>query len=129
MSKENRIRVLKVAPMSKPEVVELDNDLDSLQKAVSIGAGYQGLIELISLEAGVDLLCNEEGKLIPLQLNRQVGMDIIAGVFYVVGSDDEGNLCSLTEEKLSKYSDRFSEPEDYANIGIGGLIHIGFVEL
>ena len=34
--------------------------------------------------------CNEEGKLIDLPGNRRVGDDIIAGTFYVCGSDDAG---------------------------------------
>ena len=47
------IKVLMVEPGKHPRVVMLKDDLDSLQKAVSIGAAYQGLIEFISL--GLDL--------------------------------------------------------------------------
>ena len=41
--KEKTIKALIVAPGKHPEVVKLGNDLDSLQKAVSIGAPEQGL--------------------------------------------------------------------------------------
>ena len=64
--KKREITVLMVEPGKPPAVTTLTNDLDSLQKAVSIGADYQGLVELIGLEEGVDILCNEEGKLIGL---------------------------------------------------------------
>jgi len=37
--------VLMVEPGKHPKVTKLKDDLDSLQKAVSIGADYQGLIE------------------------------------------------------------------------------------
>ena len=42
--KEKQIKVLKVVPLEKLEVCYLENELLSLQKAVSIGADYIGLI-------------------------------------------------------------------------------------
>lgn len=109
--KEKEITVVMVEPGERPRVTTLKNDLDALQKAVSIGADYQGLIELIGLEDGVDLLCNEEGKLLGLELNRSIGHDVIAGVFYVVGADGHGNLTSLSEAQQKKYIKMFWEPE------------------
>jgi hypothetical protein len=43
------IKVLMVEPGKHPKVTMLKDDLDSLRKAVSIGADYQGLIEIISI--------------------------------------------------------------------------------
>ena len=43
------ITVLMVEPGKHPMLTTLKDDLDSLQKAVSIGADYQGLIEFVSL--------------------------------------------------------------------------------
>lgn len=77
------IKVLKVEPHKRPEQVYLHTDLDSLQKAVSIGCDAQGLIEIIPIERGVCLLCNDEGKLLGLEGNRRFGNDILTGVFYV----------------------------------------------
>lgn len=104
--------MLMVEPNRHPKVVRLNNSLDALQQAVSIGADYQGLIELIQLEAGVSLLSNEEGKLLGLPGNRRIGMDVIAGVFYIVGEDLDGELVSLPEEAIQRYSARFWEPEE-----------------
>lgn len=112
--KEKNITVVMVEPKKAPTVTILKNDLDSLQRAVSIGADYQGLIELISLEAGVDLLCNEEGKILGLEGNRRVGRDIIVGVFYVVGVSPDGDLASLPQEKIAQYMERFKNPENYS---------------
>ena len=39
--KQKEIKALMVAPKEYPKVVTLKTDLDSLQKAVSIGASYQ----------------------------------------------------------------------------------------
>lgn len=111
MSKKT-ITALMVEPNKHPKAVHLQADLDSLQKAVSIGADYQGLIELLPLEKNVVLLCNEEGKLIGLPGNRHIGCDVIAGVFYVIGCDSRHNLVSLTEQQLERYKTLFWEPED-----------------
>ena len=116
--KKREITVLMVEPRKAPVVTTLTNDLGSLQKAVSIGADYQGLIEIIGLEEGVVLLCNEEGKLIGLEGNRRIGRDIIAGVFYVVGETDDGDLDSLPQEKIREYTERFCEPEYYTQADV-----------
>ena len=109
--KTNAIKVLKVEPHKTPESVMLKTDLDSLQKAVSIGADSQGLIEIIAIEPHVCLLCNEEAKLIGLEGNRHLGDDIIAGVFYVTG-DRNGQLDSLPDAYMEKYTKLLYEPED-----------------
>ena len=73
--KEKAIRVLKVEPHKMPEVVVLENTLQALQEAVSIGADYVGLIEILSLDEKTCILCNEEGKLNGLEANRRLGSD------------------------------------------------------
>lgn len=85
--KQKEIKVLMVEPGEHPKVTTLKNDLDSLQEAVSIGAEYKGLIEIIGLEEGVCILCNEEGKLIGLEGNFRLGRDILTDVFYVAGEN------------------------------------------
>ena len=108
--KQKRIRVLKVEPGKEPTLAMLNNNLDDLQKAVSIGAPSQGLIEIITLEEDVCILCNEEGKLIGLEPNRRLGKDILVGVFYVTGQDNCGNLTTLSEAKMQKYAKLFEKP-------------------
>lgn len=124
--KQDRITALMVAPGAVPQVVTLKTDLDSLQKAVSIGADYQGLIEIISLGDGTCILCNEEGKLIGLEGNRRIGHDIIAGVFYIVGENKEGDLISLTDQQLEFYEKRFFFPEYYTKDDVANHIFIAF---
>lgn len=103
------IKALMIEPGKHPVVVMLNDDLDSLQKAVSIGADYQGLIEIIGIGSGDCILCNEEGKLIGLEGNRRVGSDIIAGVFYIMSEGEDGELVSLREEKIKYYTEKFWE--------------------
>lgn len=127
--KETTIRVLKVEPNNVPCMARLNNDLDSLQKAVSIGSEHQGLIEIIDIAENVAILCNEEGKLIGFEGNRRLGNDIIVGVFYVVGTDDEGNLCSLTDEQMAYYNNVFFTPETITQDEIGDSIVFEFIDL
>lgn len=101
------MRVLMIEPNKKPYVTEIGNVLRSMQKAVG------GLIEPINLEDDIIMVDNEEGKLIGLEGNRRVGRDIIAGTFFICGSNEEGDFVSLTEDQIKKYSDRFKEPEHY----------------
>ena len=107
------IKVLMVEPGKHPRVVMLKDDLDSLQKAVSIGADYQGLIEIISIGNSDCILCNEEGKLIGLEGNRRLGRDILVGVFYILSEDEDGNWVSLSEEKIKHYTELFWKPETF----------------
>lgn len=101
------MKVLRVRPMKSPEVIEIDGSLESLQKEVA------GLIQATyPWEDEVALICNEEGKLIPLEFNRPLYdanaqmYDFIAGTFLIVGltEDDFG---SLTDELIEKYTKMF----------------------
>ena len=121
--KARKIKVLKVAPGEYPKEVVLENNLDALQKAVSIGCDCQGLIEVVGLDDGVCIICNEEGKLLNLTGNRRLGGDIIAGVFYVVGEEKCGNFVSLTEAQIQYYTKRFWAPEVFPEGDITDLIY------
>lgn len=110
--KELKIKALKIEPGKKPYLCTLVNELAELQKAVSIGADHIGLIEIINLTADVCLLCNEEGKLIPLEPNRRLGNDIICGVFYIIGQTEDGELKSLSEQAMEFYTAYFSYIEE-----------------
>lgn len=101
------MRVLIIEPMKEPHVADIENDLKSMQDVVG------GLIEVINLEDDIVMVDNEEGKLIGLEGNRRVGRDIIAGTFFLCGSNGEGEFVSLTEEQIDKYTNRFKEPEYY----------------
>jgi hypothetical protein len=102
------MRVLMVEPGKETFVTEVGNDLESLQKAVD------GLIEVMYLEENVLIVCNEEGKCMGPDGNRRVDNgDIIAGAFLICGSNDEGEMLSLTDEQIEKYTERFKEPEFY----------------
>lgn len=104
---ENPLRVLIVEANKYPYEAVINNELSSLQKEVG------GYIEIIPLAPNIDLICNEEGKLIGLEGNRSLGNDIITGTFFIAGSNDEGSLISLTNQQIQKYTQKFKEPESF----------------
>ena len=124
---KKQIKAIMVEPNKRPCVVDLNDDLDSLQKAVSIGAPEQGLIEFVYLEDNVSILCNEEGKLIGLEPNRRLGDDILCGVFYVVAENNDGELVSLTEAQQDRYSEFFQEPDIISKKDVDGTIFFEFI--
>ena len=111
-----KMTVLVVEPMKEPYVKELDPDLHSLQAEVGgdIGATYP-------YSDPVALVCNDEGKLIGLNLNRGLRdengeiYDIVAGTFLVVGLGEE-DFASLSPELIQKYTEQFKTPERFMQI-------------
>ncbi|MDD3453555.1 MAG: DUF3846 domain-containing protein [Bacilli bacterium] len=99
----NKLLILKVEPNELPYEKEIINDLKSLQNEVD------GLIEMIDIDDKTCLVCNEEGKLLGMDLNRVVGNDIIAGNFFISRFNETGDLVSLTSEQIEKYKEKYNE--------------------
>lgn len=118
---QNEIKVVMVQPHKNPTITTLKNKLENLQEAVG------GLIEIIDIEDNVCILCNEEGKLTGLEGNRALGEDILVGTFYVCGSNDEGELTSLTESQINKYINFFWEPQTFTQQEIENTLVFKFI--
>lgn len=83
------------------QVCTIENSLESLQKEVG------GLVEFVYWAQNVVLICNKEGKLDGLPLNRiwideNEIVDVIAGNFLIVGCDAEGNCVSLSDSVIER---------------------------
>lgn len=101
----NKIRILIVEPNQEPKQVKIEHTLKNLQNTVG------GLVEIVELEHNVDLVCNEEGKLLNLELNRKVGNDVIAGTFAITGQH-YGETISLSRKQIKKYKKIFRLSND-----------------
>lgn len=103
--------VLVVEPMQKPYTKEIPTGLRSLQKEV--GGNIQAVFPF---EEPIGLICNENGKIEGLDLNRALYddenqmYDIIAGTFILVGLGDE-DFTSLSPEHIKQMTERFKHPE------------------
>lgn len=116
-SMNDKISVLAVEPMKAPYIKEIEPGLESLQKEVG------GFIQAVyPYEDMVAVICNEEGKMNGLPLNRAIYnddkemTDIIAGTFLVVGLGEE-NFTSLSDGLQKKYADIFKNPEEFVRLG------------
>ena len=118
VEQEGPMTVLVVEPGKTPYVKEIDPGLASLQHEVD------GWIEAVyPFEDPVAIVCNEEGKLNGLPLNRALIddesgeiYDIVAGTFLVTGLTED-NFGSLNDEQIKKFSERFRHPEAFLQIG------------
>ena len=113
---EDKMHVLIVEPQKKPYVKDIDKSLESLQHEVG------GWIEATyPYDDPVALICNEEGKLNGLELNRALRdengeiYDIIAGTFIVAGIGEE-DFISLDEEMTKKFEKQFATPELFLRV-------------
>lgn len=111
-----KIKVVLIKPMQKPEIVEIGSDLKSMQDAVG------GMIEqVMPFDEEVALVCNEEGKNLELPLNRALKdkngeiIDIIAGDFFICDAKGE-SFASLSDEQLKRYSEIFQNPERFYKV-------------
>lgn len=110
------MKVLMVEPGKVPYETDLAGDLKSLQKAVG------GMIQCVyPFHERATLVCNDEGKLLGLPLNRAVYndngqlVDIISGNFFIVGLEGE-DFTDLPEHLMQKYMEQFRQPEKFLNL-------------
>lgn len=113
------MKVVIVEPEKRAYVQEIESGLDSMQKIVG---GYIQIVYPFS--EPIALVCNDEGKLLGLLLNRGLRdedgelYDIISGTFFLCGAPPESDeLASLTLEQEAFCLKRFGAPELFLNIG------------
>lgn len=108
------VTALMVKPGEKPCVVPLVDDSCFLNAMVSVGATLMCSAAVLPIEKDVVAIYAYEGVMSGLKGNRKVGKRIIAGTFYVVRIVN-GQLVSLAEEEISKYSYRFRRIQEYSD--------------
>ena len=113
MSERTTIDVIMVEPMKRPRMVALKENQESIQEGVG---GW--IEEYMPFPDEVALICNEEGKMNGMTLNRAIYgedgqlLDIIAGPFFIAYAPIESeNFLSLPEDLRDKYMERFKTPE------------------
>lgn len=113
------MKILLIEPEKAPRTMEIDGSLKSMQALVG------GTIQAIyPFAEEIALVCNDDGKLLGLPLNRALREDatgavyeIIAGTFFLCGAPaDAENFVSLTEEQLNAYATRFQFPEIFLRL-------------
>lgn len=106
--------ILLISPVQSPRKITIDDTLDAMQRVV--GGPIQAVYPF---EEPVALICHEEGKLLPLPLNRALRSpdtgeiyDIIAGDFFLCAAPpDSDRFESLSDSQLARYTRIFCTPE------------------
>ena len=107
------MNVLMVEPGKAPYEAQIGDDLQSMQALVG---GY--IQAVYPFEQPVALVCRESGKLDGLPLNRALRdadgdiYDIVAGRFFIVGSD----FTDLPHELAEQFAERFRQPEMFMRV-------------
>ena len=117
--------ILLVPPGQQPKKITIDGTLAAMQRIV--GGPIQAVYPF---EEPVALICHEEGKLLPLPLNRALRSldtgeiyDIVAGDFFLCAAPpDSENFESLTDDQLERYAQIFRTPELFLSGPDGSII-------
>lgn len=117
-----RIRMLEIAPLEAPRLIEVDHTLENLQKLV--GGTVQAVYPWDDLVA---ILCDDDGKAKGYPANRILTdedgnpYDIIVGTFYICGltSTDFG---SISDELAERYTEKFRYPEMFMRTENGHVV-------
>ena len=86
------MRVIYKTPGSAPRIAEIKNELDTLQAAVG------GMLEAITIDDRVCILCNEEGKIRGMPYNITLMGHPLVGPVLIVGIKGE-HFDSLTDDE------------------------------
>ena len=112
-----KIDVLLVEPGKVPVEVTIGSELEDLQEIIG------GQIETAYYyQDPVVIICDEEGKIMGLPLNRAIRgddgeiKDIMTGPFLICG-DGEEDFESLSKELMEKYKAKFEKPEEFFELG------------
>ena len=110
------MNVLMVEPGQAPYETQIGDDLQSMQAAVG---GY--IQAVYPYEEPVALICNEDGKLNRLPLNRALRdsdgdiYDIIAGNFFIAGLG-QNDFTDLPHDLAEQFAEQFRQPEMFMRV-------------
>lgn len=111
-----KISVILVEPGRYPKLIEIEDTLEAMQSLVE-----GDIEEYMPFDDEVAIICNEEGKMRGLPLNRAVYVDnkemvdIIAGKFFICYAPIESEkFLSMPKELARKYEEKFKYPERFS---------------
>lgn len=84
------MKIIMKKPGEKPEVIEIENKLSTLQEAVG------GHIEVLPIAEDICVIRNKEGEHLGLPHNIVLCEDVIVGTILIVGVAGEG-FCDLSD--------------------------------
>lgn len=121
-NENDKLRVLLLKPGELAEIAEIEDNLESMQRLVE-----GNIEEYMPFEDALDprigdcaIVCNEEGKMLGLELNRGIFdqngrlQDIIAGPFFICYAPVESErFLSMPPDLEEKMRKKFEFPEQF----------------
>lgn len=107
-----------VEPGQYPREANIEPTLKAEQAVVG------GLIDVAyPWQDRVCLVCHDEGKLIPLEMNHYLPEmeDAVFGTFFLCG-DGGDTFCDLTDRQVQRYMERFRDVEVFHKTPYGILV-------
>ena len=110
---QEKLKVILCEAGKEARVIEIEDTLEAMQSTVG------GMIEeFMPFEDDVAIVCNDEGKMLRMPLNRAVRnednsiLDVIAGDFFICYAPMwSEKFLSLPEDLEKKYKEMFRWPE------------------
>lgn len=109
------INVIYVEPGKTARTIEMKDELSEMQSLVG---GF--IEEYMPFADDVAIICNDEGKMNGMPLNRAIYLedgqmaDIIAGPFFIAYAPVESEkFLSMPKELEEKYTEKFRQPEQF----------------
>ena len=129
MSNQKLIDILLIQPNKPPRQMKMADELKAIHKLV------EGRFEVYRpFYNDLVIICNEEGKLRNLPMNREIcnddgmRMDIIRGDFFFVNAPlDSESFQSLSPKEVKGLSEKFKHPEKFHEEG--GRIHVSKIPI
>ena len=119
-----KISVLLVEPGKYPREIKIEDSLEAMQDLVE-----GNIEEYMPYDDEVAIICNEEGKMNRLPLNRAIYsnnkemIDIICGKFFIAYAPLESeNFLSMPKDLMEKYKEEFKLPERFSKDYTGNII-------
>lgn len=117
------IRMIEVAPLEAPRLIETEHSLENLQALVggTVQAVYPWDEDLVAV------LCDDDGKFKGYPANRVLTdedgnpYDILVGTFYICGLTRE-DFASISDELAERYMKKFRYPEFFMRTENGHVI-------
>ena len=116
------IRMLEIAPLEAPRLIEVEHTLENLQKLVG------GTVQAVyPWEDYCCILCDDDGKAKGYPANRVLvdedgnPYDILVGTFYICGLTRD-DFASIPDDLAEKYTEKFKYPEFFMRTENGHVI-------
>ena len=109
MRKENSIIAIVIEPNKKPHISSIIDTISSFEELVGGEIQSFSAMEFAQVPYSYGMYCSRISSIIKVNPNRRIGNIMIFGTLIIIGDDNMGRHCSLKEEQIEFFMNRFKE--------------------